>query len=61
MVQIFDSWASEFCPKDFEKYCLPYLTRIIQEVKVTHPDLPLILYSSGSAGVLEKLVRPGIV
>ena len=41
VVQIFDSWASEFCPADFEKYCLPYLKRIVDEVKVTHPDLPL--------------------
>jgi len=55
MVQIFDSWASEFCPADFEKYCLPYLTRIIAEVKVSHPTLPLVLYSSGSGALLERL------
>jgi hypothetical protein len=30
-------------------------------IEVTHPDLPLILYSSGSSGVLEKLVRPILV
>tara|TARA_B110000977_G_scaffold183627_1_gene246456 strand:- start:1468 stop:2631 length:1164 start_codon:yes stop_codon:yes gene_type:complete len=55
VVQIFDSWASEFCPADFDKYCLPYLTRIVEEVKITHPDLPLILYASGSGGLLERL------
>jgi len=55
VVQIFDSWASEFCPADFDKFCLPYLTRIVTEVKVTHPDLPLIMYSSGSGGLLERL------
>ena len=59
VVQIFDSWASEFAPADFEKFCLPYLTRIVQEVKVTHPDLPLILYSSGSGGLLERLQTTG--
>jgi uroporphyrinogen decarboxylase len=55
VIQIFDSWASEFCPSDFDKYCLPYLTRIVTEVKATHPDVPLILYSSGSGGLLERL------
>ena len=59
VVQIFDSWASEFCPADFEKYCLPYLKRIVDEVKVTHPDLPLILYASGSGGLLERLQTTG--
>ena len=59
VVQIFDSWASEFCPADFDKYCLPYLTRIVREVKETHPDLPLILYSSGSGGFLERLASTG--
>ena len=59
VVQIFDSWASEFSPADFDKYCLPYLTRIVREVKQTHPDLPLILYSSGSGGFLERLKTTG--
>jgi|TARA_B110000003_G_scaffold272664_1_gene308978 uroporphyrinogen decarboxylase len=55
VVQIFDSWASEFSPADFEVYCLPYLQRIVAECKQTHPHVPLILYSSGSAGFLERL------
>ena len=59
MVQIFDSWASEFCPADFEKFCLPYLKRIVEEVKVTHPNLPLVLYASGSGGLLERLQTTG--
>ena len=40
VVQIFDSWASEFSPADFERFCLPCLKRIVGEVKQTHPDLP---------------------
>ena len=37
VVQIFDSWASEFSPADFSVYCLPYLQRIVAECKKTHP------------------------
>jgi uroporphyrinogen decarboxylase len=29
-------------------------------VKATHPDTPLILYISGSAGVLERMGRTGV-
>lgn len=55
VVQIFESWASEFSPSDFDVFCLPYLQRIVREVKETHPDLPLIIYASGSGGLVERL------
>ncbi|RVX03141.1 Uroporphyrinogen decarboxylase, chloroplastic [Vitis vinifera] len=47
-VQIFDSWATELSPVDFEEFSLPYLKQIVDSVKQTHPNLPLILYASGS-------------
>ncbi|XP_038722259.1 uroporphyrinogen decarboxylase, chloroplastic isoform X2 [Tripterygium wilfordii] len=59
-VQIFDSWATELSPVDFEEFSLPYLTQIVNSVKQTHPHLPLILYASGSGGLLERLVRTGV-
>jgi uroporphyrinogen decarboxylase len=33
---------------------------VIDQVKATHPDTPLILYISGSAGVLERMGRTGV-
>nr|CAD1841862.1 unnamed protein product [Ananas comosus var. bracteatus] len=54
-VQIFDSWATELSPVDFEEFSLPYLKQIVDTVKATHPNLPLILYASGSGGLLERL------
>ncbi|XP_004307718.1 PREDICTED: uroporphyrinogen decarboxylase isoform X1 [Fragaria vesca subsp. vesca] len=59
-VQIFDSWATELSPVDFEEFSLPYLKQIVDEVKRTHPDLPLILYASGSGGLLERLALTGV-
>ncbi|KAJ0661704.1 Uroporphyrinogen decarboxylase [Helianthus annuus] len=59
-VQIFDSWATELSPTDFEEFSLPYLKRIVDTVKQTHPDLPLILYASGSGGLLERLPLTGV-
>ncbi|KAG4995450.1 hypothetical protein JHK86_032277 [Glycine max] len=59
-VQIFDSWATELSPVDFEEFSLPYLKQIIDTVKKSHPDLPLILYASGSGGLLERLALTGV-
>ncbi|KAG2406755.1 hypothetical protein LR48_Vigan03g302700 [Vigna angularis] len=59
-VQIFDSWATELSPVDFEEFSLPYLKQIIDAVKKSHPNLPLILYASGSGGLLERLALTGV-
>ncbi|KAJ1389490.1 Uroporphyrinogen decarboxylase [Sesbania bispinosa] len=59
-VQIFDSWATELGPVDFEEFSLPYLKQIVDIVKETHPQLPLILYASGSGGLLERLTLTGV-
>lgn len=59
-VQIFDSWATELSPADFEEFSLPYLKQIVDTVKQTHPSLPLILYASGSGGLLERLPLTGV-
>ncbi|KAL8192860.1 hypothetical protein R6Q57_027308 [Mikania cordata] len=59
-VQIFDSWATELSPADFEEFSLPYLKQIVETVKQTHPNLPLILYASGSGGLLERLPLTGV-
>ena len=45
VVQIFDSWASELSPQDFDIFSAPYIKQIISDVrKVTlhflPPDLP---------------------
>jgi uroporphyrinogen decarboxylase len=60
LIQLFDSWAGQLSPQDYDTFALPYQQRIIQQVKSTHPDTPLILYISGSAGVLERMGQSGV-
>ncbi|KAK9114141.1 hypothetical protein Syun_020938 [Stephania yunnanensis] len=60
VVQIFDSWATELSPVDFDEFSLPYLKQIVDTVKQSHPELPLILYASGSGGLLERLTSTGV-
>jgi uroporphyrinogen decarboxylase len=59
VVQMFDSWAGQLSPQDYETFALPYQQRVFRQVKETHPDTPLILLVSGSAGVLERMGRSG--
>ncbi len=60
IVQLFDSWAGNLSPMDYDTFALPYQQRIIKQVKETHPNTPLILYISGSAGVLERMGQSGV-
>ncbi|AOY78562.1 uroporphyrinogen decarboxylase [Moorena producens JHB] len=60
VIQMFDSWAGELSPQDYETFALPYQQRVVQQVKDTHPDTPFILYISGSAGVLERMGQSGV-
>lgn len=60
VVQLFDSWAGQLSPQDYDVFALPYQQQVVRQVKATHPDTPLILYISGSAGVLERMGRSGV-
>ncbi len=60
VVQLFDTWAGQLSPTDYETWALPYERSIVQQVKQVHPNTPLILYINGSAGLLEKVGQAGI-
>ncbi|MGA1476051.1 MAG: uroporphyrinogen decarboxylase [Prochlorothrix sp.] len=60
VVQLFDSWAGNLSPQDYDTFALPYQQRVVQQVKAAHPETPMILYISGSAGVLERMGQSGV-
>lgn len=60
VVQLFDSWAGQLSPQDYDTFALPYQQQVIRQVKATHPDTPLILYINGSAGILERMGQSGV-
>ncbi len=60
VVQIFDSWAGQLSPEDYDIFAGPYQKKVIDLVKMDFPDTPIILYISGSAGVLERMAKTGV-
>ena len=60
VVQIFDSWAGQLSPQDYDTFAAPYQQQLISQVKQSHPEHPLILYIAGGAGVLERMGASGV-
>lgn len=59
-VQIFDSWGGQLPPGDWERFSGPYIKQIVDFVKAKHPGVPIILYASGSGGLLERMAATGV-
>ncbi|MDB9528335.1 uroporphyrinogen decarboxylase [Oscillatoria sp. CS-180] len=60
VVQLFDSWAGQLSPMDYRTFALPYQQQVVRQVKAKYPETPLVLYISGSAGVLELMGESGV-
>ena len=55
-VQLFDSWVGCLAPDDYERYVLPYTRATIAAIT---PGVPVIHFSTGTAGLLRLLRAAG--
>ena len=55
VIQMFDSWAGNLAPADYDVFALPYQKRVVEQIKKAHPDVPLISYIAKSAALLERM------
>ncbi len=60
LVQMFDSWAGQLSPQDYETFAMPYQKRVVDQVKAAHPETPMVLYINGSSGILERMAMSGV-
>lgn len=56
-LQLFDTWAGLLSPDDYSRFALPYVRRVVAEVSGT--GLPLIYFSVGTGGMLERVAECG--
>jgi uroporphyrinogen decarboxylase len=55
-VQLFDSWAGCLTPGDYEEFVLPYTRSVIAGIT---PGVPVINFSTGTAGLLKYIRAAG--
>jgi uroporphyrinogen decarboxylase len=55
-VQLFDSWAGCLSPADYEAVALPYTRAVIDAIA---PGVPVINFSTGTAGALRQVRAAG--
>lgn len=60
VVQMFDSWAGQLSPTDYDIFAAPYQKKVVEKVKQKHPDVPFILYISQGGTLLERMATTGV-
>ena len=55
-VQLFDSWAGCLTPTDYEQFALPHTKAVIDAIT---PGVPVINFSTGTAGLLKQIRAAG--
>jgi uroporphyrinogen decarboxylase len=56
-VQLFDSWAGELSPPDFNRFALPYVQRVVS--RVTDMGAKIIYYINGMGTLVEGMKASG--
>ena len=57
IVQLFDSWAGELSPEDYEQFALPYERKVL--ASINRRNAPAILFINGVGTLLEKMATSG--
>lgn len=60
IMQMFDSWAGQLSPVDYDVFAAPYQKRVVDKVKKAHPEVPFILYISQGGTLLERMASTGV-
>jgi uroporphyrinogen decarboxylase len=56
-VQLFDSWAGNLSPTQFERWVIAPNAAIVSALKERHPDTPIIGFPKGAGGKLPAYAR----
>ena len=57
IIQLFDSWVGVLSPTDYERFVLPYSTRVFDAIRPL--NIPTIHFGTGAASLLELMVKAG--
>lgn len=57
VVQLFDSWAGILTPRDFREFSMPYITRVVEQVR--QKGAPIIVFARNAAHSFSQLSHSG--
>ena len=60
ILQIFDSWAGFLTPELYKEFGLPYIKKVVDNVKSRCPDVPIICFAKGAYDSLEELSKMNV-
>lgn len=60
VIQLFDSWAGNLSPMDYDIFAFPFQQIVINTIKKHHPEVPTIMYINKSGALLERMAASGI-
>lgn len=60
VIQVFDSWAGNLSPRDYDIFAAPYQKMVIDKIKKAHPEVPTIMYINKSGALLERMAASGV-
>jgi len=61
VIQIFESWAHQLSPRNFEKYAKPAAMKVINKIRQKHPETPIIFFANGGSSYLELQKDMGVM
>ena len=58
-LQIFDTWGGLLSHRGWEEFSLAYMRQVVDQIRQSHPRVPVTLYGRNTAGRLEQLAATG--
>lgn len=58
-LMIFDTWGGILNTQNYQDFSLQYMQKIVQKLKILHPEIPVILFTKGGGNWLELIASTG--
>mmetsp|Transcript_16663 Transcript_16663/g.22427 ORF Transcript_16663/g.22427 Transcript_16663/m.22427 type:complete len:316 (-) Transcript_16663:96-1043(-) len=59
VLQVFEAMGEFIAPDNFDRWALPAMTEIARELKIRHPEVPLMVFPRGACYALPALQTAG--
>lgn len=59
VVMLFDTWGGILSSHNYQEFSLRYMQKIVSEIKIKHPSVPVILYTKGGGQWLNIIANSG--